>query len=115
MAGHSALSTTRRYIESDGYGSEACGGVGVMRKKIIYDFGANNGDDIPYYLNKADLVVAVEADPSLCKIMNDRFQNEILSKRLVIENIVIAVDQEAEVPFFIHKTSNVLNQFPEPS
>jgi len=22
-------------------------------KKIIYDFGANNGDDIPYYLKKS--------------------------------------------------------------
>jgi hypothetical protein len=31
--------------------------------KIIYDLGANNGDDIPYYLLKADTVVAVEANP----------------------------------------------------
>ena len=30
-----------------------------MNKKIIYDFGSNNGDDIPYYLLKSDLVIAV--------------------------------------------------------
>ena len=32
-------------------------------KKIIYDFGAARGENIPYYLLKSDLVVAVEADP----------------------------------------------------
>jgi len=32
-------------------------------KRIIYDFGANTGNDIPYYLKKADVVVAVEANP----------------------------------------------------
>jgi predicted O-methyltransferase YrrM len=37
-----------------------------MKKKIIYDFGSNNGDDIPYYLLKSDLVIAVEANPALC-------------------------------------------------
>ncbi len=42
-------------------------------KKIIYDFGANNGDDIPYYLKKAELVVAVEANPSLCQKIEERF------------------------------------------
>lgn len=36
-------------------------------KKVIYDFGSNNGDDIPYYLEKSDLVVAVEANASLCE------------------------------------------------
>ena len=35
--------------------------------KIIYDIGANNGDDIGYYLKKADQVIAVEANPDLSK------------------------------------------------
>jgi predicted RNA methylase len=42
-------------------------------KKIIYDFGANTGGSIPYYLKKADVVVAVEANPQLCAIMEDKF------------------------------------------
>jgi hypothetical protein len=37
-----------------------------LDRKVIHDIGANNGDDIPYYLKKADIVVAVEADPVLC-------------------------------------------------
>jgi hypothetical protein len=41
-------------------------------KTVIYDFGANNGDDIPYYLKKAELVVAVEANPSLCQKIEER-------------------------------------------
>jgi len=42
-------------------------------KKIIDDFGANKGDDLAYYLKRADLVVAVEADLDFCRIMHDRF------------------------------------------
>ena len=44
-------------------------------KKIIYDFGANNGDDIPYYLMKADEVIAVEANPKLCDVIKNRFSS----------------------------------------
>lgn len=83
-------------------------------KKIIYDFGANKGDDIPYYLKRADLVVAVEADPSLCDIMRNRFQQQIKSGRVIVENHVITVDTLTEVPFYRHKTNHVLSQFPKP-
>jgi FkbM family methyltransferase len=83
-------------------------------RKIIYDFGANNGDDIPYYLKRAELVVAVEADISLCEFMRQRFKNEIEDRRLIVENCVITVGAETEVPFYIHKKEHVLNQFPKP-
>jgi len=36
-------------------------------KKIIYDLGSGNGDNIPYYLLKSDLVIAVEAIPKFWK------------------------------------------------
>lgn len=49
----------------------------VNNKKIIYDVGANNGDDIEYYLKKSDLVIALEANPKLCEIIQDRFKSEI--------------------------------------
>lgn len=84
--------------------------------KLIYDFGANNGDDIPYYLMKSDLVVAVEANPVLCRLIEDRFQCEIQGGRLVIENCVLTAEDEApEVIFYIHKHDHVLSQFPKPS
>lgn len=83
-------------------------------KKIIYDFGANKGDDIAYYLKRADLVVAVEADPDLCRIMQDRFAPQIKSGRVIVENCVITVDDLSEVTFYKHKRNHVLSQFPKP-
>ena len=41
-------------------------------KKIIYDLGAGDGSNIPYYLLKADTVVAVEANPRLCQIIKNK-------------------------------------------
>jgi FkbM family methyltransferase len=84
-------------------------------RKIIYDFGANNGDDIPYYLKKADLVVAVEANPSLCREIEARFPDVIRDGRLRVENCVVAGEgSRPEVNFYLHKRHHVLGQFPEP-
>jgi hypothetical protein len=84
-------------------------------KKIIYDFGANNGDDLQYYLLKSDLVIAVEANPLLCKQINIRFANEIRSGKLVVKNCILtAAHTSVNVPFYIHKTNHVLSQFPCP-
>lgn len=84
--------------------------------KVIYDLGANNGCDIGYYLLKADKVVAVEANPKHAAAMKSRFAEDIATNRLVVENVVLSVDgQSGKVPFYIHKTKDVLSQFPEPS
>lgn len=87
-------------------------------RTVLYDFGANNGDDIPYYLKKTDLVVAVEANPALCQAMRARFPNELAADRLRIENCVLVAASDAtsapEVPFYLHKRHHVLGQFPQP-
>ena len=62
----------------------------IFMKKIIYDLGCHNGSNIPYYLLKADLVVAVDANPKLCEIIKYKFKKEILEKRLIVENCVIS-------------------------
>jgi FkbM family methyltransferase len=86
-----------------------------MTKKIIYDIGANIGDNIPYYLLKADKVVAVEANPILAKRIRQRFANEIANRILFVENVVATTDPAAKnVPFFIHKMTSTLSQFPPP-
>jgi FkbM family methyltransferase len=91
--------------------AENTGGI----KKVIYDLGANNGDDVDYYLKKADIVVAVEANPVLCEQMRKRFKSEIKRQQLVIENCVLTVDEEnVSVPFYIHKDAHTLSQFPVP-
>lgn len=84
--------------------------------KVIYDFGANNGDDIPYYMMKSDLVVAIEANPVLCSLLEKRFCLEINNGKLVVENCVITAEEsDRRSDFYIHKTQHVLSQFPRPS
>jgi FkbM family methyltransferase len=83
--------------------------------RIIYDFGSNNGDDIPYYLQKADRVVAVEANPGLVARIVSRFPQEIAARRLIVEHCVVTVDGGGgAVPFYVHKDNHVLSQFPRP-
>jgi FkbM family methyltransferase len=82
--------------------------------KAIYDFGANNGDDIPYYLKKSDLVVAVEANPVLCAQIRDRFAVEITQGKLIVENCVVSTHSSAAVSFWIHKKNHIHSQFPRP-
>jgi FkbM family methyltransferase len=82
---------------------------------IIYDFGANNGDDIAYYLHKADRVVAVEANPALCDLIRRRYAAEVAAGRVVVENVVVVpAGQPPTVPFYIHKKVHVLSQFGAP-
>ena len=84
-------------------------------KKIIYDVGSNNGDDIPYYLLKSDLVIAIEANPKLCNLINERFNKEISQGKLVVENCVVQNEESnGDVSFYLHKTNHVLSCFPTP-
>jgi len=86
-----------------------------MNKKIIYDFGSNNGDDIPYYLLKSDLVIAVEANPVLCDQIKNRFKEQIANGNLIVENCVLNVEQSSDqIAFYIHKIHHVLSQLPRP-
>jgi FkbM family methyltransferase len=87
-----------------------------MNSKIIYDLGSNNGDDIPYYLQKADKVVAVEANPVLCDEIRSRFEAEIESGKLFLENYVVTTSGSAapKVKFYISKGNHVESQFPKP-
>jgi FkbM family methyltransferase len=87
----------------------------IVRHRTIYDVGANNGDDIPYYLIKADRVVAIEANPELCKTIQRRFQKEIDAGILIVENCVVTENEEnRDVSFYIHNVKHVLSQLPKP-
>ncbi|MFM7087838.1 MAG: FkbM family methyltransferase [Cyanobium sp.] len=82
---------------------------------MIYDIGANNGDDIPYYLIKADKVVAVEANPRLARAIATRFALEIEQGRLILENCVMTSSRSGTVDFYIHNRHHVLSQAGEPT
>jgi FkbM family methyltransferase len=85
-------------------------------RKVIYDIGANCGDNIPYYLLRADVVVAVEANPSLCDKIRSRFARDIAVDRLKVENCVVvdSIGVEA-VDFYVHRKLDVLSQADPPS
>ena len=40
---------------------------------VIYDFGANKGQNLKYYLSKKCKVVAIEANPELCLQIQKKF------------------------------------------
>lgn len=83
--------------------------------KLIYDLGANNGDNLPYYLLKAERVVAVEANPVLADLIRERFAAEIAEGRLVVENaVLIAGEGGKPVPFHINTMNHRMSRFPEP-
>ena len=84
-------------------------------KKIIYDFGASRGENIPYYLLKSDLVVAVEADPDNYNFIKKEFQKEIEDKKLLIENCILGEENNTKKIFYKHKNNYLLGQFPKPS
>ncbi len=44
---------------------------------LIYDLGSHNGQDSEFYLKKGFIVVAVEANPTLCDGLKLRFSREI--------------------------------------
>jgi FkbM family methyltransferase len=84
--------------------------------RVIYDFGSNNGDDLPYYLKKADRVIAVEANPSLANEIQQRFAKEIAEGRLFVENCVVTgEDSSQSVSFYLHKYNHHISQLPKPS
>lgn len=84
--------------------------------KIIYDIGSNNGDDIPYYLLKADKVVAVEANPVLAGAIANRFASEIDAGRLHVESCVLTDGSgSGSATFYVHRHYHFLSQFPKPA
>ena len=86
-----------------------------MTGSVIYDFGMNNGDDVEYYLLKAERVVGVEANPVLCEAVRRRFAPEIESGRLVVLNVALAEQESSEpVTFYVHKHNHVLSRLPRP-
>lgn len=84
--------------------------------RIIYDLGANKGQNLKYYLTKADIVVAVEANPDLCRTISENFKSEIENKRLFVENCVLTDcrhDQPNHV-FYLNSQNDLLSSIIKP-
>src|SRR5262245_33534071 len=69
--------------------------------RLIADLGMNNGDDAGFYLRKGFHVVALEANPTLCRAAADRFSKETAAGKLAIVNAAIW-DRSGEVTFHVN-------------
>ena len=45
-----------------------------MVKKLIFDFGANHGQNFDYFLSKADIVIAIEANTKICRDLRLKYK-----------------------------------------
>lgn len=84
------------------------------KKKVIYDIGSNVGMNVPYYLKKSDLTVAVEANPLLANKIRNNYAQEIRSGNLSVVNCIVSEEGKSEDSFYIHKSNDVLSQFVPP-
>ncbi len=75
--------------------------------KVIFDIGANEGQNIDYFLDKADIVIAIEANPYLVKKIEYDFKKFINNKKLIVRNIALTDNENIKnIDFYIHKTKN---------
>ena len=75
--------------------------------KVIFDFGANKGQNLNYFLDKADIVIAIEANPYLVEKIESDFKKFINDKKLIVRNIALTNNENIKnIDFYIHKTKN---------
>ena len=78
------------------------------QKKIIFDFGSNNGQNLSYFLEKAEIVVCVEANTILTEKIKKRFDRHINNNSLFIENVGLS-EIDGVKDFYISKENDVLS------
>jgi FkbM family methyltransferase len=77
-------------------------------KKIIFDFGGNNGQNLQYFLEKAEIVVCVEANTILTEKIKITFDKYIKNNSLFIENVCLS-EINGFKDFYISKENDVLS------
>ena len=78
--------------------------------KAIFDIGANKGQNLSYFLDKADIVIAIEANTNLVKQIKSDFKQFIDNKKLIVENVALIDDENVKnIDFYISKVNDVLS------
>ena len=78
--------------------------------KAIFDIGANKGQNLSYFLDKADIVVAIEANTNLVKQIKSDFKQFIDNEKLIVENVALTDDENVKnINFYISKVNDVLS------
>jgi FkbM family methyltransferase len=76
----------------------------IVITELVFDMGMDIGEDTAYYLARGYRVVAVDADPNMIEKAKVRFQDALISKRLILLNYAICDKDDQEVDFHISKT-----------
>jgi len=69
--------------------------VAAVQTDLIFDIGADTGDDTAYYLHKEYRVVAVEPNPASASRLRERFADEISAGRLTLLEVAISTSESA--------------------
>ena len=75
-----------------------------MSGKLVFDIGANNGDDSEVYLKRGCKVVAVEANPELCTMLRERFAPEVASGNFVL--VDRAISRRSKVTLYVNSADH---------
>lgn len=73
---------------------------------LVFDIGCHRGEDSRFYVNKGFRVVAVEANPALCRELRGTFAPEIASGQFTLVESAIA-ETSGEVEFFVNSAQSI--------
>ena len=62
----------------------------ISNSELVFDIGSNNGDYSSVFLKYSSKVISIEPQNNLCQLQHNKFQNEVDSNRIFIENIAIS-------------------------
>lgn len=74
---------------------------------LIFDLGMNAGDNTEYFLRKGHKVVAVEANPVLCRLAEYKF----MGRDLTIVNAAVC-ESDGKKPFYVSENSQWSSLYP---
>lgn len=74
--------------------------------KLIYDVGAHRGEDTEFYLKKGFAVVAIEASPELCALLEQRFRTFVQEGKLKILNVAVS-NTTGPIDFYIDEKESI--------
>jgi FkbM family methyltransferase len=84
----------------------------LKQDDLVFDIGAHTGNNSAEYLKKGTKIICFEPQPNCVKILNDRFEQDIINGNIIIEQIGIGNKIE-QLPLFICNKHTVLSTFSE--
>ncbi|WP_213290147.1 FkbM family methyltransferase [Bradyrhizobium sp. sGM-13] len=78
----------------------------MATQDLIFDVGCHRGEDSRFFLRKGFHVVAVEANPALCRELRETFSREMASGQFVLVEKAIA-EVPGEVEFFVNSAHSI--------